>query len=152
MDHSSVANIMIMTSAYSRFSNVLESGSWDHLSVNLQVYDIANLDTILWIHIPNDLSLSHQITDIAQKVGSKYESIDLTDGVDRTGQYPWVSIDCDKLDMNVGQHIYRITLINTVSLNKIYLYFTYIVQDDDPEKPYIYMENGNPKCGCEITG
>ena len=143
---------MIMTSAYSRFSNVLESGSWDYLSVNLQVYDIANLDTILWIHIPNDLSLSHQITDIAQKVGSKYESIDLTDGVDRTCKYPWVSIDCDKLDMNVGQHIYRITLINTVSLNKIYLYFTYIVQNDDPEKPYVYMENGNPTCGCEITG
>lgn len=52
----------------------------------------------------------------------------------------WIDVNPGHLDMTPGTHIYGITLVHTTCTEICRLYFTYIIQDDNPEKPYIYMK------------
>ena len=53
--------------------------------------------------------------------------------------HPWVDIMVDLLDLTVGLHTYKLELVNSITGDTYYLYFTYTIQDDEPEKKYMYI-------------
>ena len=53
---------------------------------------------------------------------------------------PWVDISVDCLEKSIGLHTYVLEFINPDTGDTFYQYFNYTIQDDDPDKPYIYME------------
>ena len=53
--------------------------------------------------------------------------------------HPWVDIPVDLLNLSIGLHTYSLEFINLVTGDTFYQYFNYTIQDDDPDKPYIYM-------------
>lgn len=57
---------------------------------------------------------------------------------------PWIDIESDYINQSEGQHIYKVSMINKYSQDVFDLFFSYIVQNDNPDKPYIYMKrNGD---------
>ena len=51
----------------------------------------------------------------------------------------WVTISPYYLDLEVGRHTYALEFINTATSDTVTRYFVYKIQDDHPDKPYIYM-------------
>lgn len=51
----------------------------------------------------------------------------------------WVDIPVDCLDLSIGLHTYALEFVNLATGDTFYQYFNYTIQDDSPEKPYIYM-------------
>lgn len=54
--------------------------------------------------------------------------------------HPYIDITCDGLNLEVGQHDYLIQYIDSFTGDIVPLYFSYIIQDDNPDKSYIYMD------------
>lgn len=52
---------------------------------------------------------------------------------------PWIDIDTDLLDKSVGLHTYIIRFESKLTGDLTFQQFSYIIQNDNPEKPYIYM-------------
>ena len=54
--------------------------------------------------------------------------------------HPYIDITSDGLNLEVGQHDYLIKYVDSFTGDIVLLYFSYIIQDDNPSKPYIYMD------------
>lgn len=54
--------------------------------------------------------------------------------------HPYIDISSIGLNLEVGQHDYMIKYIDCFTGDMVPLYFSYIIQDDNPTKPYIYMD------------
>lgn len=68
------------------------------------------------------------------------EDVDFTDQVTRDEHKPWIDISRTILDLNPGQHTYRMTFGKLECKLKATCWFSYIIQENHPEKPYIYMK------------
>ena len=120
--------------------NVLNACSYDDIHMNTKILNNSVIGSTLIIHLPFE-SNSHEleIFDIVEISGHSTESIDISGHVNRTCGRPWIDIDTCILNLMIGQHIYRCSFINIHNHNIENIYFSYIVQDDNPEKPYVYM-------------
>ena len=54
--------------------------------------------------------------------------------------HPYINIVSDGLNTEVGQHDYIIKHVDSFTGDVVPLHFSYIIQDDNPNKPYIYMD------------
>ena len=61
----------------------------------------------------------------------------------------WIRVITDHLNKKVGQHIYRMAFVDKITTDTFFLYFSYIIQDDNPNKPYIYMNREKPNNDLE---
>lgn len=52
---------------------------------------------------------------------------------------PWFRLNTKRLDTSVGQHVYRMQFVHKFDQHTTSLFFSYIVQTECVEKPYIYM-------------
>lgn len=52
----------------------------------------------------------------------------------------WYQLPFEQLNQSPGHHKYRMRFVQTQTGLTVSLYFAYILQDDNPEKPYIYMK------------
>lgn len=52
---------------------------------------------------------------------------------------PWIDIPTNLLNTSVGIHTYILRFKNKLTSDILLLSFRYAIQDDDPDKPYIYM-------------
>ncbi len=73
------------------------------------------------------------------------ESLDYSDYVTRDENRPWIDIQSSILDVTAGQHTYRMTFNRLGEKLSATCWFSYIIQDNNPEKPYIYMDRGEDK-------
>lgn len=51
----------------------------------------------------------------------------------------WLDISVDGLNLHQGYHKYRVCFINKFTNETYSLFFAYIINDDHPDKDYIYM-------------
>lgn len=113
----------------------LESCKYEDMSKFTSVFNINQFNDIIWIHIPD--SDSKYLTDISIREMYQSDFIQYS----RELSYPWMYINSSELNKSPGQHIYEIKLKDSRYLEgNCYLYFSYIIQDDNPDKPYIYMD------------
>lgn len=53
----------------------------------------------------------------------------------------WIDIPWNFMHKEIGHHIYRLEFVNKYTDDILFLFFGYIIQNDNPEKPYYYMEH-----------
>jgi hypothetical protein len=68
------------------------------------------------------------------------EEVDFTDFVTRDENRPWIDIQSSILDTAAGQHTYRMAFAKEGVKLTATCWFSYIIQDNNPEKRYIYMD------------
>lgn len=94
----------------------------------------------LWVCLPKDnelfqISPISKITEVScnPNVEISSESIFKEGGL--------IRIDAEAVDLTVGLHTFQIVLNNVYTNDDIICTFEYVVQDDNPDTPYIYMNN-----------
>lgn len=58
---------------------------------------------------------------------------------------PWIDISTEAMNLSAGSHLYQFAFRDTRFGEMMYLYLYYNLQDDNPDKPYIYMDRGSDK-------
>ena len=67
------------------------------------------------------------------------QELDFKDYITRDEHKPWIDFSSSLLQTVAGQHTYRMTFEKEDCRLKATCWFSYIIQDNYPEKPYIYM-------------
>ena len=114
------------------------AGDYSAMSANCVIYNKQTLTDDLWVELPSSakqfsIAGVYQIQPDPQNCqvsvpiySIKHKNI-------------WLRIPSALVDTSAGQKIYRIEFKHKCSLENMSLYFSYIVQDDNPAKPYVYM-------------
>ena len=66
-------------------------------------------------------------------------SIDITDKVTRITNRIWIEIDKSVVSFDPGFHMYQLVFDDSGTGSILNLYFSYHIQDNNPDKDYIYM-------------
>ena len=123
---------------YPSFNVVADT--YDKLPVNAPIINLHTVAFYLWIGIPHELNNDFSFAKLSKIVStSSRDEEDITNHADRVCSRPWIRVPSSVLDLSVGQHIYKLELVNKFTNDPVNLYFNYIIQDDDPPKPYNYM-------------
>lgn len=117
---------------------------YNDLSSHTPVINKSTIDHFMWIYIPCDVVVDHQLFAIDSILPNK-EPIDFLDRVYQECRRPWLRVESALLDLSPGKHIYKISFVNWYTHDVQSLYVSYVIQDDDPDKPYIYMKRESRK-------
>lgn len=127
----------------------LESCSYKDIPSNSLVLNSDELPYYLLVHLPDGIALDYRLYQL-DEIGVHSKEIPFTGFVHSCCGRPWYKITSAILNKTPGQHIYRMSLTNPSTEDIIYLYFSYILQTNNPDKPYYYMDSSD--CCCSSRG
>ena len=127
------------------FTTVIQSSKLDQLPLNTKIYNSKDFSDIVCVKLPPEMPRDMDLTEIYDLNASK--DLDFADFVARDEQRPWIDIQTSILDITAGQHIYRMTFSKPDVRLKATCWFSYTIQDNNPEKPYIYMNRETDTSG-----
>lgn len=108
------------------------------LPKHTKVINKSELPYFFWIRIPSEIAKRFELYKL-EEVGRCETEIKYLGSLSQEFRRPWIRIVANILDVDPGQHIYKMSFVDKMSDDIAYVFFSYILQDDNPEKPYIYM-------------
>ena len=120
------------------FTTVIQSSKLSDLPLHTVIYNAKDFSEIVCVKMPPQMPRDMQLVEIYNLNSS--EDLDFTDFVTRDENRPWIDIQSSILDTTAGQHTYRMTFAKEEIKLTATCWFSYIIQDNNPEKPYIYMK------------
>ena len=115
-----------------------------------KVFNEEEIEYFLFIRIPDDLAEVYELYQV-DEIRDKAEFVCHKDIWEHDPGRVWYRFKAKMLNMRTGYHVYRLSMVNTVTNDTCQLYISYVVQSNKPEKPYMYMDEGERKCGCCAT-
>ena len=120
------------------FTTVIQSSKLTDLPLHTVMYNNKDFSDIVCVKLPSQMPRDMQLVEIYNLNSS--EDLDFADFVTRDENKPWIDIQTSILDVSAGQHTYRMTFAKEDVKLTATCWFSYIIQDNNPEKPYIYMK------------
>lgn len=121
------------------------------LASKTPLWNLHEVEDVLYVRLPCELLSDYTFVSILEiSPDPKYTDEDdtsLVGGITFPEGHPWLDIESTVLNLEVGEHIYKLTYKNDYTNDIAPLYFAYIIQNDDPEKPYVYMDRSG-ECSC----
>lgn len=112
---------------------------YNEISCNTPVINKNSLDSYIWIRVPSEISREFVLFQVDELV-PEYKEFSFFHVIDKECNKPWFKITSEYLNLDPGQHVYKMSFVNRITNDTCSLYFSYIIQDDSPDKPYIYMK------------
>ena len=119
-------------------SLVFEAVDRKYVSSTAQVINRHDIPYYAWIHLPTHTAKYLNLVSVYDEEDNS--AVEFLDAWQRDGSHPWYKIKTGSINLDAGPHMYRLEFINKYTDDMINLYFRYIIQDDNPDKPYIYMK------------
>jgi len=118
------------------FTLYLNASNYQDVATVSKVFNLSVIgDHDLWVVLPYSLSPLYTITNIHERNGLVNIA---PEDIFREGSL--IQIKSASINHNIGLHQYKISLQNNITSDVMDCYFQYIIQDDNPETPYIYMK------------
>lgn len=114
------------------------------LAAECKVFNLNEFSYFLWVRLTPPLPYEYYLYRV-EEVKETLQKVPFP-GAFMYESPTWMKVKTDFINKEIGQHTYKLTYINRISGVELPLYFRYIVQSDNPDKPYVYMhrdeENG----------
>ena len=120
------------------FTTVIQSSQLSDIPLHTKIYNSKDFSDVVCVKLPPQMPRDMDLIDIYNLNTS--EELDFIDFVTRDENKPWIDIQSSILDVTAGQHVYRMTFGKEDCKLNATCWFSYIIQDNNPEKPYIYMK------------
>lgn len=126
----------------------LIASSYEDISKHSKVLNLAELDYFIYVKLEPPLSSEWYLYRIEEK---------MKDGSLKKMRFPetvkkesptWLKVKTDFINKEIGMHLYKVTFVDTVTDVLTSLWFAYIIQNDNPDKPYVYIERKEDNEGC----
>lgn len=111
-----------------------------------QVINLDEFEYYLWVDVPTDIYRNKFVLSDIFEVGERITPVCILQFVQIFNNI-WYKIDSRGLNKSIGQHVYCMKMVNTLSNNVVSVFFSYIIQSDRPDRPYIYID-GSDGCAC----
>lgn len=125
---------------------LLEGCLYEDLVAHTKVFNLHALDEYIWILLPSWIR-NYTLKSIHDISGQLSENVEF-DETDVRQDYPrpWLRISKSLLKVESGQHTYKLDFrTEPETEDSPSIFISYIIQDNNPKTPYIYMPNrGNP--------
>lgn len=108
------------------------------MAENTKIFSMDELEYYAYIHLPSELSSHIQVYQV-DEVAPNPKRINVRGFMHRNDRRPWIKIVFGILDSSIGRHIYKLSCIDIHTNDLHDLYISYIIQNDHPDTPYIYM-------------
>lgn len=99
------------------------------------IYNVNTLRDTMFVRLP-DVCSRCSLLCVSRIHPSGSDSLDISSV---NLENVWLKIPTDILDLSTGSKVYKIDLETQCSKDPITLYFGYVIQDDNPDKSYVYM-------------
>ena len=119
------------------FTVTIQSTKMQDLPSHTEVFNLAEIPDIICVKLPDSLPRDMDLSGIFDLTNNK--DIEFADNVTREEHKPWIDINSSILDMTAGQHVYRLIFAKEGLKLTATCWFSYIIQDNFVDKPYIYM-------------
>lgn len=127
------------------FTLTLQSSAMQDLYLHTEVYNLADVPDIICVKLPDSFPRDMELSGIFDLNSNK--DLDYDDYITRYEQRPWIDISAPLLDLSVGQHVYKMVFSKIGVKLTATCWFSYIIQDNFVEKPYIYMKREKEEPG-----
>lgn len=117
----------------------IEACQYKDLPSHSKVISKNQLEYYTWIHLPPEFGRDFTLFDLSETQPTVVEIPDFYKFVYRQAKRPWIRIFTKILNTRVGYHQYRLNFIHDHTSDIVSIYINYTIQDDNPAKPYIYM-------------
>lgn len=111
---------------------------------------IHDMEYYLWVRVDPEIARGYSLYGLDEVDSEKKYDLNLEDFCSHEPNRPWYKFNSMLLNRDPGKHVYRMHFVNTLDDNTTSLYFSYHVQREDTEKPYVYMENLKNKDAVKI--
>lgn len=119
------------------FTITIQSSKLHELSLHTDVFNLAEIPEIICVKLPDSMPRDMDLSGIYDLNSNK--ELEYADYVTRDEHRPWIDIRSELLDLSSGQHTYRLTFSKLGIKLTAQCWFSYIIQDNFVDKPYIYM-------------
>lgn len=117
----------------------LTCSEYKELSANTKIFNSKTVEYFLWIQLPDTCTSDYALYEIHRvDVGSALEVLGSQSLIKRDGPH-WLKIVSQLLDLTIGKHIYQLKFVNKITNDVVSYYFSYYIQEDNPDKDYVYM-------------
>ena len=122
----------------------LEAGEYKDRSSLTVVMNTQTVSKYVYIHLPVEC-VHLELLGLIELNSSADTSDDPEampkDAIIKYKDHPWARIKSDVLNWAPGKHVYKLSfgVPHQLNPNKIDYYISYVSQEDNPEKPYVYM-------------
>lgn len=116
----------------------LDATTYIGLPKKTKVFNLNTLEHFVWIHLPDKITHDWALFEVLEIVPDR-KSVCYEDIIQRDCGKPWLKVASNELNTNPGQHVYKLSFVNIVNNDVVSLYISYIIQDDNPDKSYVYM-------------
>ncbi len=99
------------------------------------LYNISTLKDTMFVRLP-DMCSRCSLIRLSRIHPSDSDNLDVSSV---NLENVWLKIPTSVLDLSAGSKVYRVDLVTKCSEDSITLYFGYVIQDDNPDKSYVYM-------------
>lgn len=111
-----------------------------------EVFSLSQFEYYLFVRIPEHIAKVYELYQVDEIV-DKAEFVCHKNLWHHDRGRVWYKFHAGMLNKKPGLHVYRLSFVNPCCMNTIQLYMGYVVQDSNPDKPYVYM-NKDGVCGC----
>ena len=106
-----------------------------------KVFNLTEIDYYLYVKLEPPLASIWYLYKVEEKMkdGSLVE-LQISSGEVVRQSPTWLKFQTNFIDTSVGLHVYKFTFVHTITNVVATLWFSYTIQNDNPDKPYIYMK------------
>lgn len=116
----------------------LDACLYGELSANAIVFNRNELTDCIWVSLPEVINHSTVLYQV-EEISPACSEIEFSDFIERDNGRPWLKVNVSKLNIDPGYHAYKLLFMEPGSHTTYAVYIAYIIQDDNPERPYIYI-------------
>lgn len=121
----------------------------ENMAKNSKQFNLAELDYFLYVQLDPPLSSKWYLYRIEEKMkDGSLKKIPFPNTVKRESP-TWLKFATDYINKSIGLHSYKLTFVDRETDISISLWFSYSIQNDNPDKPYVYMEREKDKTECD---
>lgn len=116
----------------------LDACEYSKLAQHTPVFNKDSLTYFFYIHVDPDIvreCFLYQVDEISEKSSKR-----VNPNVIKHDCNCWYKGITELMNTNPGKHTYKMSFVENKTNVTFSLYISYIIQDDNPELPYVYMK------------
>ena len=137
-----IADVYIINCKTSISDNIFKLYPYSEVISHAKIININQFEQYIWIALPKEICCHIALYELHEMVNdNEMIAVDFTDKLFRENGKPWLKVEYDVFNMEIGFHIYKFSFVDTITDNCFSLYFAYHIQSDNPDKSsYVYMQ------------
>ena len=127
----------------------IQAVEYKNLGSATPVWNLNQVNYYVWVKIPSDVARHSKLYAVKELYPEKQEEAEIPVSAFEQCSLVYIRIIAQILNMKVGKHTHKLEFVDNVTGDTFYLFFSYIIQNDNPDRPYVYMRDRSK--GSSIT-